>query len=291
MRYETIIAIPVGPTCRLDYVRDTLDSIEHYVSSPHKILLLDDSGKETCRQAKASHPMVEILATDRNLGHGGGLYLNLSRGFQHALDHYEFSVLLRLDTDALLIGPDPDLDAKRHFQQYSRQGIIGSFEYDCNGKKRGRSWPKHRLAVETSYRHLLKNPLARGKAWLSLHRWLKKAQRSGYEEGEHCMGGAYFVSRSCLEKLSAAGCLGRDELGGCTLQEDHLFGIFIRAVGLQHGDFATGSYPMGLRHRGLPMSPQELMQREKKIIHSTRFYENIKEEEIRSFFRVQRTAA
>jgi hypothetical protein len=63
----------------------------------------------------------------------------------------------------------------------------------------------------------------------------------------------------------------------------------VKSVGMELSDFATGSYPMALRWRGLPCSPEELLARGKKVIHSTKFYKDMKEEDIRAFFRKSRT--
>ena len=68
-------------------------------------------------------------------------------------------------------------------------------------------------------------------------------------------------------------------------------GLFTKACGYNLGDFATGNYPMGLRHRGLPCSPQELLGRNKKIVHSVRFWRDMDEPTIRAFFAQRRNAA
>jgi hypothetical protein len=75
------------------------------------------------------------------------------------------------------------------------------------------------------------------------------------------------------------------------MEEDHLTALFVKACGCGLGDFATGPYPMGLRHQGLPCSPQELLDRRKKIAHSVRFWHEMSEESIRGFFAEQRNRA
>ncbi len=106
--------------------------------------------------------------------------------------------------------------------------------------------------------------------------------------GEHCLGGAYFVSRECLERLSRAGLIGTGQFSDMPLAEDWLVGIFTRVVGMGIGDFATDGYPMGLAWKGLPCSPSDLLAMGKKIIHSTRYWGALGEDEIRAFFRVRR---
>ncbi len=77
--------------------------------------------------------------------------------------------------------------------------------------------------------------------WTLLQEIFQKSSQNGYEPGEHCMGGAYFMSKPCVAALYQHNLLSREEIVWSRLQEDHLFGLLIYAVGFRHGDFATGS--------------------------------------------------
>lgn len=285
------IVIPVGPTCKVDYVSDTIESVLHYVTSSHVIIVLDDSGKGTGTAIKERFRDVVILTTEKNYGKNSGLYLNLSRGFAFAYENYDFDVLLRLDTDALVIGHNPEKDAIDYFHQNPDFGIIGSYRVDCNGDPRDFSWPRNRLTKELSLIYLLINPFKRLKGWLFLRKLFHQNRKNGYEAGEHCMGGAYFISRECIGRLSKNNLLSCHEISWSKLEEDQIFGLLMYSVGLRHGDFATGSFPMGLRHRGLPCLPEDLINKRKKVTHSTRFFKNLSEQTIREFFRDQRQSA
>ncbi len=108
---KLVVVIPVGPFCELSYICDTLDSICHYMTASLAIILLDDSGKNTGRAVQEHFSEVTVLLALRHYGKEAGLYLNLSRGLAFAYEHYDFDVLLRLDTDALIIGQRPEEDA------------------------------------------------------------------------------------------------------------------------------------------------------------------------------------
>ncbi|HTI98509.1 MAG TPA: glycosyltransferase family A protein [Dongiaceae bacterium] len=283
-----VVVIPVGPFCGEQYICDTIESIRHYTAPDHRIIILDDSGKETGAAIQKEFAGLDVLKTERNLGKHAGLYLNLSRGLIHASKKYAFQVLLRLDTDALIIGANPEQDAIACFKQHPGTGILGSYRTDCNGDSRDFSPPRNKLRKELGWKHLMQAPLHRFAGWYFLHQLYHRALRNGYEPGEHCMGGAYFMSRECVLRLWQGGLLSRPEIAQSGLEEDHIFGLLIHAVGLRHGDFATGNHPMGLRWRGLPCTPEELRLRGKKIIHSTRFFDQLSEPEIRNVFQAHR---
>ena len=69
------------------------------------------------------------------------------------------------------------------------------------------------------------------------------------------------------------------------LGDDHMFGLLVRAAGFELGDFATGEYPIGIKFRGLPMSPGELVDAGKKIVHSLKDHGDRSQAELREEFR------
>jgi len=282
------VVIPVGPACELDYVGDTIESVRHYVTSSHVIIVLDDSGKAMGIAIKERFNDVVILITPGNRGTAAGLYMNISRGFSFAYENYAFDVLLRLDSDALVIGHNPEKDAIGYFHQNPDNGIIGSYKTDCNGDPRDFSWPRNQLKKELSLRALLTNPRKRLRGWFFLRKVFHQSRKHGYEAGEHCLGGAFFISRECVGRLYKNNLLSRQEISWTELGEDQILGLLIYSVGLRHGDFATGSHPMGLRWRGLPCSPRDLINRKMKVTHSTRFFKDLSEQTIREYFREQR---
>lgn len=299
-KVQLVVLLPVGPLgekVRLENVRDTIESAYHFTTPGKKVLVLDDSrGDEAGRYLRTRFPDLVILKPPDTVLKGVGyststhLYYMMCFGFEHILRNYDFELVLRLDTDALLIGPSPEADAVDFFRRNPEVGIIGSWKIDCNGAPRDYSWPRDRLRREVSLGSLLRRP-GRWKGILFLRRMLNKAIRNGYEPGEHVLGVGNFYSRKCLETLQREGLLGKKDIHWSGLVDDHLFGLFLCAAGLKHGDFATGRLPVGVRWQGLPCSPEELLERGKKITHSTRFYGGMTEEDIREFFRRKRTGS
>ena len=286
-RVKLVVLIPVGPAEKPEYVRDTIESVVCFTTPSRRIIISDNTGENACENLKSLFPGVTVLKTPRKYGQYGELYLSVSMGLEFVHKNYDFDVLLGMDTDALIIRPYPEDDATDFFRHHPETGIIGSYKIDCNGDPRDFTRPRRQLMKETDLISLLKHP-RHLRGVIFFRKIVRKSRKNGYELGEHCMMGAYFASRDCVSELYQHNLLSRREIHWSELSVDHIFGLFINAVGLRHGDFSTGALPMGLRWRGLPCSPQELLVRGKKVTHSTRHYDSMDEAEIRRFFREAR---
>jgi hypothetical protein len=273
----------VGPGRNFNYIQDTIESFFYYTTSSRKIIVLDDSGEEVGKKLNALFPDIIVLGTPLYRRRNAALYYTLCKGFEFACRNYTFDVLLKIDADALLIGKAPEDDAVVCFRQHPEYGSIGSYKIDCTGGKRDFLCHGNKLIEEISDEQLLKHP-DRASGIGFLRRVLQKSLKNGYEPGEHCQGGAHFISRECIVKLYENDLFVEREIFWTQLEDDVLFGLFMYSVGLKHGDLATGSLPVGVRCVGLPCSPENLVANNKKITHSTRFYMNLSEEMIRDFF-------
>ncbi|HEU4472150.1 MAG TPA: glycosyltransferase family A protein [Flavisolibacter sp.] len=283
--FEMVVVIPVGPGCRPEYIGDTINSLVYYSRSSFKIILADDSHKGTGKRVQEQWPDVDLLPMKAPMGKLCGLYITLSLAFRHALDRYRFDVLLRMDTDALVIGKAPEKEAIALIKSDPGIGIAGQYPFDYNGLPWDISWPKSKLQWITNRKMgLLLNPLPHWRL-RKLHR---RAVAKGYRTGESVFGGACFYSEACLLALEAAGLLPHHGLRSIKLEEDHLFALLASSIGFRLGDLSSGNLPFGCAWKGLPASPARLFDSGKKIIHSTRFWENMGEEEIRAFFKRKR---
>lgn len=288
---DLIIVIPVGPTCKIEFVLDTIDSIKYYIHCEYKIIVSDDShGSTHTEQLKRKHPTVVILKTKKNYGKGLGLYKTLSDAYRFALDEFDFSALLRLDTDALVIGQNPETAILNYFKNNPSVGLAGRY---INGLKSpdefGVVWENGGREIIVSIvkmftRFYIRHPLI----YWKIRKLIFKALNNGYEMGELVFGGTYTFSRLGLEALRDNGLLPLKNAVGTDLEEDHAFSVLIRSVGLHLGDLASTHHPFACAWRGLPADPEVLLAREKKIIHSTRQWGDMNETEIRKFFRDKR---
>jgi hypothetical protein len=278
-----VVVVPLGPA---DHPTDTVDSVLAYMGSSLLVVVVDDSGHAAVPALlRDIDPRVMVLPAGRHPGGWGGLWVKLAEAYQAVCDNVDFEVLLRLDADALVIGPQPEEDALRAFRADPRLGMLGSHRLDCNGAPRSFQAAAQCLRFESGWRG--------GYRWsrrAALRKALASAHAHGYENGEHCQGGAYFQSAACVRALAAAGRLQQPALRSSHLGEDQLFALMTKAEGFGIGDLATGDGVLGVRWRGLPCSPEELLERGKKVVHSVRFWEALDEGQIREHFRTRRLA-
>lgn len=277
--FDIVMVMPIGPGCAPEYVADSISSFMHYTNCDYKIILADDSQKGTGLMIQKQFPQADVIVTKKSMGKLCGLYITLSYAFGHALQHYRFRAVLRMDTDALVIGPAPEEEALSLFKSDPRIGIAGQYPADYHGELWDISWPRSQVLKLTGS-EFLHRPFAH---WL-LQRLYKSALKNGYRTGESVFGGACFFSEACLQKLQQLNLLPRYGLRNINLEEDHLFAILVKSAGFRLGDLSSEQLPIGCAWKGLPASPEELYARGKKIIHSTRYWQQMNETEIRAWF-------
>lgn len=281
-----VVLLPVGPALPRAFVQDTLDSIRHYSDPDRRIIIIDNRGEpEPFRPAGDD---IDYLAETSGTGVHGGFYLTISKAMRHALEKYDFQVLLRLDDDALFTGPNPEDQAIERFRSDPGFGQLGSYHWTCMGYRRDLSWPAGQLRSELDPEPG-GDPRQQALA-TALAPIYQRARRHGYVDGEHCLGAATYYTRECLERLETSGLLGITELGHSHLTEDQLMGLVVRATGLKVAEFEQGDDPLCLDWLNLPCSPDEIIGRGKKITHSVKRWGDMEQGQIRAWFRARRQA-
>jgi hypothetical protein len=248
-----------------------------------RIIVVDDSQRELGLQLAERYQLTVRRAPAR--GVFGGLYLNLSDGFREALKE-PFRILVRLDTDALIAGSDFEAKAIERFDSDPHLGSLGSFRIGYSGiGVRSARWAKQRIIIYFAVR-----AWTRPRAAKVIARILLRARRQGYILGDSIMGGAVVYRYEAVRALEESGLLGRIELAETGLQEDYIFGLCLFSIAFHLGEFGNrfDDLPMGVDWRSLPASPSELIKMGKSIIHSTKGFEGMDEESIRSEFRLAR---
>lgn len=284
--FDLVIVIPVGPGTVPEFLFDNIHSILCYVKGSSKIILADDSHEGLGKLTQQHFPQldIDIVPTPKPMGRLCGLYVTLSLGFKHAINCYYFGTLLKLDTDALIINTDPAEAAIELFKNHPEVGMAGQYPNEYNGEPWDIEWPHQEILKICTTISFFRKPIPH---WALLTAY-RKALKNGYKTGESVFGGSYFVSEKALLALNKMKRLPDYRLKAVNLEEDHMLSILIMSAGFQLGDLSSGNLPFACKWRGLPASPEELYERGKKIIHSTRFWKDRKEAEIRHFFKEKR---
>lgn len=264
-----VVVIPAGPN---DIAVDTLQSVLHY-ADPELVIVIDDTHG---RGINFSHDKIVTLPA---VAHGGQgeLWVNLATAFRYAVESIQFDVLLRLDTDALLLGLGLAEAAATKFKQNPDVGALGAYRFSCDGGARDWTPARRILMAETGLR---------GLRYQSCRRILRALITSapGYILGEHALGGAVIYRGEMIREMHRRDLLDFPALANSNLGEDHIFGLITVAAGYRTDDFSQPGDPMAVRWKGLPSAPSELLKARKLVTHSIRSWDGMSEQEIREYF-------
>ncbi len=286
---RSVVLIPVAAGAA-DGARvvDLLEALAAHEPLAQDVLIVDD--EQPARSFVHPSLCVHVIPNPRR-GQGiptlGGTTAGTLAGLAWVAAAAPGAWVLRLDTDALVIGP---------FAQAVQRalepgvGVVGSCHRTCNGDLRD----VRAIGVEVR-RHTRpvwawRRPPRR--AW-----WVRPADRrvrgvlraataSGYRPGEHCIAAGCAISPALVRALAARGWL-RDPRRwlGVRLGDDMVLGAMSRACGLTLVDLPA---VFGLTHRGLPDTPQGLVERHFAIIHSVKNDPAWTEADVRDFFAAAR---
>jgi hypothetical protein len=270
-----VVVVPAGPR---DDAADTLRSVFRY-TEPELVVVIDDTRG---RGIGVSHPRLAVISPSATrAGPFGGLFVKLGAAFRYALEQADFDVLLRLDADALLLGPGIAEAAMARFERDPAVGALGCYRVGPDGRSRDWTPARKMIQAETG---------PRGVRRPSVRRRLRSLRRAapGYVPGEHALGAAVLYRRDAIGEMHRLGLLDLPELGNSRVGEDHLFGLLTVAAGYRTDDFSGPDDPLALRWKGLPASPEDLLAAGKLVTHSVRSFSDMPEAEIRAYFAARR---
>jgi glycosyltransferase involved in cell wall biosynthesis len=259
MSHITVV-LPCGPGA--DQALDTISSIEHYLGANCPIVVVDDHTSDGTYDALvgAARPNWILMRNPYPRGIEG-LIRSLADGFLLALERTQSDIILRLDQDALITNRGLPEAALEYAQANSVVGIFGVYREDYN---RPRSFESHRSLINSELFGIRR--LLRGMPfWAPI---LADAEKRGYRRGDNVFGGAYFITRTCLERLKSCGALDIPNIFRSQLMEDVYFSMATVAVDLEMGHFAAPDGPLCLEWRGLPKPAQDLWAEGFMIVHS-----------------------
>ncbi|MEJ2866547.1 hypothetical protein WCD74_02135 [Actinomycetospora sp. OC33-EN08] len=265
MTTRAAVVVPVGPSVPAEFVDDTLASVER-LGVPTTLVVVNDSDR-----SRWPASTVVVPAPAGAPGGQGGLFVKLGAGIRRALQD-DWDVLLRLDTDALVLRGGLVSSAVSRFASDLSLGLLGAVRVGPDGGERSFGPARALLRAEAGWRGL-RRPAVR------------RAVRALPRDGAHGLGGAYLLSRRCAEALDGAGWLTCGALAGSRAGEDHLMGAAVRACGFSLGEFSRPGDPLAVRWVGLPASPASVWESGAAVTHSVRSWGPLCEADVRAEFR------
>lgn len=270
-RVEVVVLICVAEGEWLG-VEDLLQSCELYLDADFDVVLVDDYTQDgTYEKLQDTGHWVLRNPEKRGLE---GLDWTFRRGLKQVLEMYDTPLVLKIDPDALILGRGLIHAIRSAIAERPRAGIGGTYKFDWNGERRDFEFWAQRMTRMRS----------------RLEPALSLAEANGYELGSGVQGGAFFLTRNCLEKLDEMGLLSgfhppyerRNRIA-----QDHLTTMLAYAAGFEAIDLGGPDQAFGLWDKGLPMPPEQLMAQGRLITHAMK-YKDAESLAARSYFRALR---
>jgi hypothetical protein len=319
----TALLVPVGPSPEdVHRLRDLLDSVAHFEPHVRPWIVLDDApGDRDLASVQADHPQADlvVLANPRDRtraaarGRTPGLSAAVLRGLQWVRRNVGAAYVLKMDVDALAIGRFQEKLAAL-FRRHPQAGLVG-----CIGETCDRAHPRFErvLGMQSFFVTALqmsdavtadtfgdgKNVVAltdvagavqatrdHYEAFQAVRPELSRAIANGLSSHCYCQGGAWALCPLMLERMEAAGYLERPGRWEALpfFGEDVTIAMYAYAVGMEVRDYSNTGEPFGLSYRGLPFTPEQLVEKGYSLIHSVKGDANFEEPDIRRFFAERR---
>ena len=278
---------PVGavviPDSGRDDLGDTVASVQVYLPGAVVVVVDDRPAPAPRRDFGVGSVVLPALPYPRNAY--GGLWLKECYAFRWVLANLATDYVLRLDSDALLIGPGLERTVVDRFAAEPALGVLGAYRLGRDGGTRDFG-PAARAIMSEAGLPGLSRPACRR----ALRELLSAARGNGYELGEHTLGAVNALRPAMLARCQDMGWLSAEALAPSKLGEDWLIGMVARAAGYAIGELGGPGGPVALAWKGLPAAPEELLETGALATHSVRCWRERSEAEIRSYFAERRAA-
>jgi hypothetical protein len=310
------VIVLVGPgEIEVERLRDLVDGFAAWEPRVGWCVLVDDDLADRRLAEQVSLPGCTIVALrnprrrsdERRLRPLGPGTLT---GLAYVHDRTDAEFALKIDTDAIVIGPFADRVAD-FLHATPDAGMVGTAGDTCNPANRTaadakfsrtpmvvralRTWPdppesarQEDSVVVPEFGSVMTSQL---RAFSRVRAHVAAAVRNGYATFEYCQGGAYALSRTMIDRMAAAGYLDDVEpWSHFVMGEDVLIGMYTRAVGLRVCELAGEGDPFAIQAGGLPYPPQTLIDRGHSLVHGVKNDRQWPERDIRAFFARARAA-
>lgn len=285
---EIAVVMPIGPGPReLERCQDTVRSITRWEPAVRWLVLIDDSPEPRVLTADddAAATGVDRVRLDHPLAAAASVEDRVTAavlaGLRWVSDHTGADVVMKIDTDALVIAPFADKLAG--VLSDPAVGLVGAYERSCTGQVR--EFAPWVPLIERAERLVDGRRLRLGRRRRRVRRVLREARSAGYRPGEHVLACALAMPRRALDAIVAGGGLD-DPLTfvGTGLFDDPVLGVLVRRAGYRLAGSVGRGDTFGVAWQGLPDTPEGLRRRGYSIIHSVKNDRRVSEAAVRRFF-------
>lgn len=290
-----MVLIPAGPNTQPEYLNDTIESVNHHIGAVNcTVAVIDDSRRKRFAYVGDLFPNA-VVTEAADYGEGeksdtrGSLFAKQVSAIRRLMWRYRFDVLLRMDTDALMIGNAPHEDALALLDGHLDIGMVGAFTRrgDGSDKKAAMAAKGQQLTRDMGLRCWLKDPALVS----TLRSLVRRAEGHGYTRGDMCTGGACFMAPRALSAMEKQGLLDLDVLSRSALMDDMLMALLCCAAGYKLSDLPADRDVLAINWRGLPVPLDALVAHNKKIVHPIKDDDPSVEPAVRAYFRERRARA
>jgi hypothetical protein len=255
-RYRALFLILCGPG-ELEELSETIESIERYEGDEVKVLVVEDATPDVrWPDIRARHPEVDVVRAPWPTGGPPRLSPPLARGYRAALERYDFDVMCKIDTDALVTGPGLTERARERFAADPGLGMLGTVGVLPDGTEEDYTYDVWLLEHERRWSRTVRDRVRRAEA--------------GPYDGRKVHGGVYLVSRPALDAVDATGDFDREPPWWSQIGEDTWFTLAVCAAGFRIGSWGAPGEPVGSVSKRLPVPVAEIEERGLLAVHSVR---------------------
>jgi hypothetical protein len=275
---RSVLSFASGPG-RWEWLADSIEAVKASDGPETQIVVIDDCSLDTRESViRARFPDVEVVRLAYPTGGPPSGWNVMRTGILYAVERYDFSLYVKMDTDAVVTSPGFSDTVLEHLARRERPGIGGSCGVRCDGADEDRSF--HQLVLEREIR--------RGGTLRSAY---ERAIGAGWRDGEIVQGGALCITPDAAREISRAGWLDWRRPWSSQLPDDFLVSMFIAACGYELVSLGHPEGIFAIGNKYIPLTKEEVVTGPWVVAHSTR--EDIAgtpEPELRAFFREHRDA-
>jgi hypothetical protein len=290
------VLMPARPGLRLDDVADTIDSVLHFTGPETQLFLLDDTAGRDYQSLAERFSRVHLGAThfhdftEVKPSSCGPLAVKQLRALEIIRNRQQSAVVLQLDTDALILGPNAFLDAQAIFGRNPAIGGLGAFTIPGDGSSKTEAMAGRRddpvPVLHPPFAQDDRPPASAARARARTQAPARCARAYRYQAGFTCTARGLFWRGAMIDRWVALGFQRLNGLRFAQVGDDVLFGLLTYAAGYRLEQ--APAELMAINYLGLSLAPPNAIQSGTRIIHSVEDCANRSEAELRERFARER---